>query len=149
MLRYLDPETKKDPSIFWSLGDRPFFGFGACHILTGIFLSQSENHDFYGIWVKPHGGFKGNHVFATNGEWAFDYHGYSNVDRLCEHFWQNQILTNPGWDADKVAVDFDLLETKSLNERNMRGPDQYLKDPSVRAQTFIKRFATKRQELNV
>jgi hypothetical protein len=89
-------------------------------------LDQPENCLFHGIWIKPHGTFKGNHVFASNGEWAFDYHGYLRVDRLSDHFWRGQLSNQLGWNADKVTVDFDLLDTKCLNERNMRGPDQYL-----------------------
>ncbi|MCT7377156.1 hypothetical protein [Chelativorans salis] len=45
------------------LPDRVFFGHGAC-----IF---SRAHSI------PSDGFAGNHIYVTDGEIAFDYHGYS------------------------------------------------------------------------
>ena len=149
MLRYLNPETKKDPEQFWSLHDRPFFGFGACHILAGVFLLQPENSDFKGVWIKPRGEFRGNHVIVTNGIWAFDYHGYSRSEKLLDHFRESQTNSSPGWISDQITVEFNLLCTKALNANNMRGPDQYFKNPMPRAKEFINRFKSKRSDIGV
>ena len=147
MLSYHDPKTKQDPVKFWNLRDRPFFGFGACHILTGVFLLRNENSTFKGIWIKPRGDFRGNHVIASNGEWAFDFHGYSRATSLIQHFANAQRANAPGWEADEIEVDFDLLCTEHLNANNMRGPDQYHQNPIPRAEAFIDRLAPNRRRL--
>ena len=128
---------KADPHRRWSLPDRIFFGYGACHILAGVFLDQPPLPGFYAERVIPAEGFLGFHVYVTNGVIVFDYHGYSIRDRLLEHHkrvWSSQYA---GWFSAIERVDFDLLSTADLNKRQMRGPDQYLHDPIPRARRFI------------
>ncbi|MFK4727076.1 hypothetical protein ABIE89_008176 [Bradyrhizobium niftali] len=128
---------KADPHRRWSLPDRIFFGYGACHILAGVFLDQPPLPGFYAERVIPAEGFLGFHVYVTNGVIVFDYHGYSIRDRLLEHHkrvWSGQYA---GWFSAIERVDFDLLSTADLNKRQMRGPDQYLHDPIPRARRFI------------
>lgn len=71
----LKPGVKEDPVRYWALPDRIFFGFGACHILTGVYLQRYSDAEWAGLWIKPMEGFRGNHVIATNGDIAFDFHG--------------------------------------------------------------------------
>ncbi|TYL83938.1 hypothetical protein [Bradyrhizobium cytisi] len=133
----LKPGVKADPHRQWSLPDRIFFGYGACHILAGVFLDQPPLPGFYAERVIPAGSFLGYHVYLTNGVIAFDYHGYSILDRLLEHHkrvWSRQY---DGWLCAIRRVDFNLLSTADLNKRQMRGPDQYLHDPIPRARRFI------------
>ncbi len=73
----------------------------------------------------------------TNSEWAFDHRGFMSLDRLLQHHesgWANKI---PNWQCEVVDVSFDLLDTQELNQRGMRGPDQYLRDPIPRARNYI------------
>lgn len=67
----------------------------------------------------------------------FDYRGYVPRDRMLAWFraaWSEQV---PGWSGTIEAVDFELLSTRALNARKMRGPDQYFGDPIARARRFI------------
>ena len=136
---FLKPGVKEDPVRRWNLPDRIFFGHGACHILAGVFLARFGSDAHWAEWVTPHNGLEGAHVYVTDGDRAFDYHGSPTRGALLAHHkkkWRSRL---PGWDADVRAVDFDLLSTPALNERRMRGPDQYLHDPIPRAVRFIER----------
>lgn len=129
----------------WKQSDRIFFGFGACHILAGVFLSTQKANGWYGEWIKPNIGFSGNHIYATNGLFAFDFHGYSLRRQLTEKYWKGQKKLQFDWDATIEKVDFPLLDTAELNKRNHLGPDQYYGDPIRRAKRFI---ATKKFSKN-
>ena len=128
---------KKDPEKRWSLPDRVFFGYGACHILAGVFLEIAPLPGFYGERIVPGEGFWGNHVYVTNGSIVFDHHGYSARNRLVAHHWRGWSGRYQGWHAQIRRVDFSLLDTAALNARRMRGPDQYFGDPVERAKRFI------------
>lgn len=138
------PGIKKNPVKRWNQSDRVFFGHGACHILAGVFLNKFPNKGFYAVKIAPNIGFPGNHIFVTNGVIAFDYHGYSVLSHLMAHHKKGWSQKNLGWDANIVRVDFPLLDTKSLNERKMLGPNQYLYNPLERAAQFLTRFDHKR-----
>lgn len=135
---HLKPGIKQDAGRRWSLPDRVFFGHGACHILAGVFLLRPPLPGFYAERIVPGDGFAGNHVFATDGELAFDYHGYSCRMRLLLHHtnaWSEG--SKRGWNCALEKVDFDLLDQGELNRRKMLGPGQYLHDPIPRALKFI------------
>jgi hypothetical protein len=135
----LDQAIKADPNRRWSLPDRIFFGYGACHILAGVFLDRPPLPRFYAERIIPTEDFLGSHVYVTDGVISFDYHGYCIRDRLLKHHnrvWSSQY---DGWLCAVERVDFDLLSTTELNKRKMRGPDQYLHDPIPRARRFIDR----------
>ena len=136
----LKPGIKRDPVRRWNLPDRIFFGHGACHILAGVFLDSAPMNNFHAEWIRPRGDFAGSHIYVTDGSIAFDYHGYSVLSRLLKHHetgWSEQY---PGWNADRVWVDFPLLDTAELNQRKMLGPNQYHADPIARAGRFIRRI---------
>lgn len=69
----LKPGIKQDPERRWALPDRVFFGFGACHILAGVYLQNPPLPGFFSERVIPGDGFSGNHIYVTNGDIAFDY----------------------------------------------------------------------------
>lgn len=134
----LAPWKKADPVIRWNLPDRIFFGHGACHILAGVFLKDGINSTFQAYWIRPYDR-PGAHVFVSDGQIAFDYHGYTVLDRLERHHrkvWKRQYSD---WSATIEPVDYNLLSSADLNRRNMRGPDQYFGDPVQRARAFIHR----------
>ncbi|MCJ8298868.1 MAG: hypothetical protein MJK13_08040 [Pseudomonadales bacterium] len=134
------PGIKKDPVRRWKQSDRVFFGHGACHILAGVYLKKYPNSGFYAVRVIPVDGYVGNHIFVTDGIHAFDYHGYSQLNRLIEHHKKGWLDRFSGWNAKRERVDFSLLDTTSLNARKMLGPDQYLHNPIERALQFLTRF---------
>lgn len=141
------PGIKRDAVRRWNQTDRVFFGHGACHILAGVYLSLPKNQRYSAIWIKPCDGLPGSHVFVTDGRIAFDYHGYSHAEKLYAHHAKGWRAAYPKWQAELEPVTFDLLSTSDLNERKMRGPDQYHGNPVSRAEQFIHRFVKKRSEL--
>ncbi|MCR6660233.1 MAG: hypothetical protein NVV72_13155 [Asticcacaulis sp.] len=136
----LKPGTKENPEKRWALPDRIFFGFGACHILAGVFLEMPPVSGFYAERIVPHDGFWGNHIYVTNGIIACDYHGYSRRDRMLHHYMKGWRDRYPGWGCTLEKVDFHLLDTVALNQRKMLGPDQYLHNAIPRARRFIERI---------
>lgn len=137
---FLKPGVKEDPVRRWLLPDRIFFGFGACHILAGVYQRRFQDSNFRPFWIRPPEGMPGNHILMLDGQIAFDFHGYCEYSRLVGRHSRGWAKKHPGWHATVVPVDFDLLHTDSLNARNMRGPDQYLGDPVPRAAAFLDRF---------
>jgi hypothetical protein len=135
----LEPSIKRDPERRWALPDRIFFGHGACHILAGTYLANPPLPGFHAERIIPSDGLAGNHVYVTDGEIVFDYHGYSTRDRLLEHHRKGWSHRYAGWDCVIETVDFDLLNRGELNRRKMLGPDQYLFDPIQRARRLIAR----------
>ncbi|MBE1284364.1 MAG: hypothetical protein GJ676_13715 [Rhodobacteraceae bacterium] len=137
----LKPGIKRDPIRRWALPDRIFFGFGACAILAGVYLRRAPLPGFYAERIIPGDGFAGSHVYVTDGEMAFDFHGYSRRSRLLNHHctaWAGEY--DRGWSHRLERVTFDLLDTQALNAHKMLGPDQYYGDPIPRAQAFLDRF---------
>ena len=132
-----DPDLKAHPERRWNQPDRAFFGFGACHILAGVFLEDPPVDGFYGEWIVPYEGYSGNHMYVTNGQISFDFHGYTERKRLLTRYWKAHQCRYPGWDADIVRIDFPLLDTSELNARKHLGPEQFFGDPIPRAKRFI------------
>ena len=132
-----DAEVKKCPERRWHRPDRIFFAHGACHILAGVFLADPPAPGFHGEWIVPQDGFPGNHIYVTNGQIAFDFHGYSVRERMISRYWAAHRDRYPGWAAEIVKIDFPLLDTAALNARNHLGPDQFFGDPCPRARRFI------------
>ena len=78
------PKTnvKNDPVRRWHRPDRHFFANGACQVLAYAFLERYADLEFRARWIKPASGYAGHHIFVTDGNVAFDYHGLSWEDRL-------------------------------------------------------------------
>ena len=137
---FLKPEIKDDQELRWNLPDRIIFGYGACHILAGVYLDVFSRSKYRAHWIKPFDDFHGYHIFVTDGNVAFDFHGYSQRGRLITHHERGWSRRYPGWCANIVEVDFSLLDMQSLNARKMLGPDQYLYNPIVRAREFLQKY---------
>ena len=131
------PGIKRYPERRWNQPDRIFFGFGACHILAGVFLEETNLHGFYGERIAPMADHTGSHIYATNGLISFDFHGYAVREKLLARYWAGYQVRYPGWDAKIAKIDFPLLDTQELNARKHLGPDQYFDDPIPRARSFI------------
>lgn len=125
-LYWPDPATKLDPVRRWARQDRCFFGYGACHILAGVFLKLYPDLGFKAYKIQPIDGYYGNHIFVAKGNLAFDHHGYCGKYRLLDHFMTGWKAKYEGWDCELIEADFDLLDTAALNQRKMLGPKQYL-----------------------
>ena len=124
--------VKRIPELQWAHRDRIFFACGACHILAYAFLERFPDAGFRAIWMKPADGFTGNHVVATDGRLAFDFHGYSQWDDLLSHAARKNSRWMSGWDYSLVELPPDVLisEAKSRTYDGLwlRGPEQFLHD---------------------
>jgi hypothetical protein len=76
------PAERADQMLSWNRGDVRFFAAGACHILAFAFLQTYPKAGFgvVGIWAR--GEAHPMHVHVTDGEWAFDFDGWTPVDEL-------------------------------------------------------------------
>ncbi len=129
----MKPGMKRDQQKRWALPDRIFFGHGACHILAGVYLREAPLAGFHAERVIPAAGLPGNHIYVTDGQIAFDYHGYSRRVDLLDHHSRCWSRQHQGWTCRIELVDFGLLDTVQLNQRKMLGPDQFYEDPTPRA----------------
>ena len=78
----------------------------------------------------------------TNGDLAFDYHGYAHYDRLVDHYVKRARRLFPGWEADLVAVTVSLVNREGAKAIGMdiREPRQFLHDALPRAHRYLERF---------
>lgn len=140
----LKPGIKSDPVKRWNLPERVFFACGACHILAHAFLSAYPDCGFQAVWIRPAKGFTGNHVFVTNGETAFDFHGYRCEQALVAHHFAKGRLWWPGWDGALVPLPQDVLiseaKSKTYDGLWLREPGQFLHDAMPRAKAFLARY---------
>jgi hypothetical protein len=140
----VDRTIKDDPARRWALPDRVFFACGACHVLAYAFLERYPGAGFRAIWIKPHVGFTGNHIIATDGEVAFDYHGYSDLPKLIAHARAKAGRWWPGWGADLIELPVDVLvseqKSRTYDGLWLREPRQFLHDALPRAHAFVARF---------
>lgn len=134
--------TKEDPCRRWKLSDRVFFAHGACHILAQVFLERFPDRNFHAVWIRPGAGYRGNHVYVTNGSVAFDYRGYVPVDRLVNYYREQYRKKYPGWHAELVGVTGNLCDPEQMIRIGMqiRGPDQFLENALPRAMTYLKKY---------
>ena len=135
---FLDPKIKSDPVRRWQLPDRIFFGHGACHILAGVYLANPPMAGFFAERILPSRGLLGNHIYVTDGVIAFDYRGYTVRNKMLRYHKKNWSRTAENWSCIVEKVQFDLLDTNSLNRRKMKGPNQYFGDPLERSKRFIR-----------
>jgi hypothetical protein len=140
----IDQAIKDDPARRWALPDRVFFACGACHILAFAFLARYPGTGFKPIWIKPRAGFVGNHIIVTDGEAAFDYHGYSGLQALVAHARAKAGRWWSGWSADSIELPADVLVSEQKSRQYdgswLREPRQFLHDALPRAQAFLARF---------
>jgi len=141
----LKRSVKRKPELQWALGDRRFFACGACHILAYAFLEKYPAAGFGAVWIKPAPGFVGNHVIATDGKLAFDYHGFSRWQDLLSHYVRKAERLMPGWSHTLVPLPPDVLvseaKSRSFDGLWLRGPEQFLHDALPRARIYVGRFA--------
>jgi hypothetical protein len=140
----LKRSVKRKPDLQWALADRQFFACGACHILAYAFLGKYPASGFGAVWIKPAAGYTGNHVVATDGDIAFDYHGFSRWRHLLEHTTRKAERLMPGWSCTLVPLPPEALtseaRSKEIEGLWLRGPEQCLHDALPHARAFLDRF---------
>jgi len=140
----LNFDKRDDDQRFWRLPDRVFFACGACHILSYAFLERYGSAGWRPIWIRPAVGFTGNHIYVTDGQWAFDYHGYSRGEDLLAHTFAKAERWWPRWRASVVELTPDVLisesKSKTFDGLWLREPGQFRHNPLPRARAFLDRF---------
>jgi hypothetical protein len=137
------PKTnvKDDPMRRWHRPDRQFFANGACHVLAYAFLQKYPDLGFRARWIKPAAGYIGNHIFVTDGQNAFDYHGLTMEQRLLSLCFRRARRFFPGWDATLVDLPIDVLVSEQRSPQFeglwLREPKQFLHDALPRACAFL------------
>jgi hypothetical protein len=136
----IDPKTKADPARQWALPDRVFFACGACQVLAHVALRRLADERFRPVWIRPAPGFRGNHIVATDGVAAFDYHGWSTMDRLMEHMRRKATRWWPGWTCEVLDFPIEALVSEQKSKAiglHLREPRQFLHDAEPRAEAFF------------
>ncbi|HRE20223.1 MAG TPA: hypothetical protein PKW21_04225 [Rhabdaerophilum sp.] len=138
------PGSKHDQIARWGLPDRVFFAAGACHILAYAFLDRFPEAGGRAFWIKPLDGSPTNHVFVDLGDCAFDYHGYTSISALLDHFGRRARQIWPTWKAELVEIPKDVLISEARSKTYaglwLREPRQFLHDALPRACTYLDRF---------
>ena len=136
-------EVKTDPVKRWHQPDRQFFACGACQVLAHAFLEMYPNANYHAVWVKPSEGYRGSHVFVTDGCYTFDYHGYSTHQELKKHTGKRNKKYSPGWCCEYVDLDIDLSCSHEIRKigMNMLTANEFLFDALPRAKRFVLRHA--------
>lgn len=131
------PAEKADPFLAWAREDKAFFAAGACHILAYLFMQLHPNENFVIIYLKPING-PGNHLYVTNGTWAFDFNGWTLESELLDETQKAYTEQYEGWDFERIVMTADL-ET-FCRENNHRSPSHFAYLPWERAYHYIKQF---------
>jgi len=137
------PAQKADLAWSWHRGDRAFFAAGACHVLAHEFLLTSAGRDFRPIMIQPDPGFRGGHVFVSNGATAFDYHGFSAHEAFVTHYRRKIQRFFPGWRGTVVDISAAFWTDLWFVQTNHRRPEQFYLDPTDRARRFIARHSAR------
>jgi hypothetical protein len=136
----IDRAIKHDLARQWALPDRVFFAAGACQVLAYAAWRSYGYAGFMPRWVRPCAGFRGNHIIVTDGETAFDYHGWSSLQNLLDHTHRKANRWWPGWSFDLLDIAPDALISEEKSKAlgcHMREPGQFLHDALPRAQAFV------------
>jgi len=135
------PEQRRNPFLSWEREDEAFFASGACHILAELFTQLHQHEGFKMIYLKPGKGYPGNHVYASDGTWAFDHNGWTKETELLAETEAAYREKYPGWNYKRIVIEpgIDALET-FCKENNHRLPWQFAYLPWKRAYEYIGRF---------
>jgi|SRR6185436_11835450 len=135
------PEERADQFLSWKRSDKAFFSNGACHILAFTFTYLHPDRNLELVFIRPKNNSKGNHMYVLDGEWAFDFNGWTKEKELLEVTKsEHQKLHSPDWDYDKVIIKEDL-ETFCKNN-NHRPPAYFAYLPWERTYNYIKQFGS-------
>lgn len=136
------PEERRDIFKSWARDDQAFFASGACHILADLFVQLHQHEGFRMVYIKPGQSLPGNHVYASDGTWAFDHNGWTKESKLLEATERAYRQRYPGWSYTKHVIKptSDALE-RFCRANNHRLPWQFAYLPWERAYSYIRRFS--------
>ncbi len=137
------PEEKRDMFASWARSDQTFFAAGACHILADLFCQLHQHEKYHMVYIKPAVSFPGTHVFASNGEWAFDHNGWTKEIDLLQATENAYTQKYPGWNYQKIIIEGSPTALEDFcRTNNHRLPWQFAHLPWERAYGYIQQFPT-------
>jgi hypothetical protein len=139
---FQNENQKRDLEWGWHRGDRAFFQAGACHILADAFLRKFPQAGFRPVMILTDQGFRGGHIVAASPELIFDWHGFSRRERYLDHHFGKMRRFFPGWNASVIELD-DFMTPSFFQKFNHRSPDQYFRNPTLRAEAFVSRLVSR------
>jgi hypothetical protein len=135
------PEERQDMFKSWVRSDQAFFASGACHILADLFVQLHQHEGYKMVHIKPAEGFTGNHVYASNGEWAFDHNGWTKEKELLEVTSKAYKDRYPNWNYERIVIESSMTSLEDFcKANNHRLPWQYAHLPWERAHEYITQF---------
>lgn len=137
------PEERNNQMLSWSRPDRAFYASGACHILAFTFKSLYPSRNLEIIHIKPidRYGAVGTHVYVRDGEWAFDFNGWTREERLLTATKEDWSHKFPGWGYTTEVVSDDLEAFCSKTDH--RPPAYFAFLPWARTYNYIAQFDSK------
>lgn len=132
------PEEARDIRLSWARPDLRFFSAGACHILAFVFLETYPRSGFRPRFIRPAAGFRGSHLYVSNGDVAFDAQGYVPEDELLRSHRAALDALQPGWRADVLDVTGTLAEFCAAHDH--RAPEDFPDGVWSRARRHLARF---------
>ncbi len=135
------PEERRDPFLSWQRDDSAFFASGACHVLAFLFVQIHQHEGFRIEFLRPRNHDAGTHVFASDGDWCFDFNGWSLRNEFLEVNEHDYRSAYAGWSYDLIVVN-EAIETFCLSN-GLRTPQNFFHMPWVRAYHYIARFPPK------
>jgi hypothetical protein len=127
---------RADQMLSWNRDDVRFFAAGACHILAFAFLEVHPDAGFRTVGIWAHSQAHPTHVYVTDGQWAFDFDGWTPVDELLAV----TRAAEPDADYRQHPIETDL--STFCREHDHRDRPHFAFDPWERALRYIARFPT-------
>lgn len=141
-LLFSENYKKKSLGESWNRPERQFFAAGACHILAHVFLEKYPEMGFVPVLIRPKEQMRGSHVFVTDGDYVFDWHGYSHWELFRSHYFNKMQKLFPGWDADLIEIKTSLIEDAFCDKYCHRKPENFFMNPIPRAKAYLERFSS-------
>lgn len=135
------PEQKRDIFKLWARDDQAFFAAGACHILAELFMQLHREAGYEIVRLKPAAGFPGNHIYVSNGVWAFDHNGWTKEQELLVITEQAYQERYPGWRYERIVIERSPTWLEDFCKAHKHWlPWQFAYLPWERAYKYIKQF---------
>ena len=136
------PDERRDMFKSWARSDQAFFASGACHTLAEVFVQLPAHEGYKMIYIKPAEGFTGNHVYASDGKWAFDHNGWTKEKELLAVTNAAYREKSPGWKYKRVVIEGSASALEDFCKAyNHRLPWQFAHMPWERAYQYIAQFS--------
>ncbi len=124
------------PELSWARSDRAFFAAGACHILAFCASRRWPSRLLEMVYLRPAEGHGGHHVWASNGEIAFDFNGWCVEAELIRVNQEACRAEAASWRCSLELIPCAGVEV-AFRSRRLRVPSEFPGDVIARAEAYI------------